>query len=102
LGSKGDLREYHVSPEDVGMTRQSRDAVLGGDAEFNARLLRDTLAGKLTDAHADMVSLNAGAALLACERVKTLAEGVSLAQETLRAGRAVQTLESAAALSQLA
>ena len=102
LGSKGDLREFRVSPEDVGITRQGRDAVRGGDAAFNAVLLRDTLAGKLTDAHADMVSLNAGAALLACERVKTLAEGVSLAQETLRSGRAVQTLDAVAALSQTA
>jgi anthranilate phosphoribosyltransferase len=102
LGSKGDLREYRVTPEDVGLTRQSRDAVVGGDAAFNAGLLRDTLAGKLTDAHADMVSLNAGAALVACERVETLAEGVQLAQETLRSGRAMQTLEEAAALSQVA
>ncbi len=102
LGGKGDLREYRVTPEDVGLTRQSRDAVRGGDAAFNAGLLRETLAGKLTDAHADMVSLNAGAALLACERVQTLAEGVSLARETLRAGRGVQTLDAVAALSQQA
>jgi anthranilate phosphoribosyltransferase len=102
LGGKGDLREYRVTPEDVGLARQGRDAVRGGDAAFNAGLLRDTLAGKLADAHADMVSLNAGAALLACERVQTLAEGVSLAQETLRAGRAMQTLEAVAALSQQA
>ncbi len=102
LGSKGDLREFRLTPEDMGLTRQSRDAVRGGDAAFNAGLLRETLAGKLTDAHADMVSLNAGAALLACERVPTLAEGVALAQETLRSGRAVQTLEAVAALSQQA
>jgi anthranilate phosphoribosyltransferase len=102
LGSQGDLREYRVTPEDVGLTRRSRDAVHGGDAAFNAELLRDTLAGKLNDAHAEMVNLNAGAALLASERVGTLAEGVKLARETLRAGRAVQTLEAVAALSQAA
>jgi len=102
LGDKGDLREYRVTPEDVGLARQNRDAVRGGDAAFNAGLLRETLAGKLTDAHADMVSLNAGVALLACERVQTLEEGVKLAQDTLRSGRAVQTLDAAAALSQQA
>jgi anthranilate phosphoribosyltransferase len=102
MGSQGDLREYRVTPEDVGLARQSRDAVRGGDAAFNAELLRDVLSGKLADAHADMVGLNGGAALLACERVKTLAEGVTLARETLRAGRAVQTLEAVAALSQVA
>src|SRR5579885_2613965 len=102
LGSRGDLREYRVTPEDFGLTRQSREAVRGGDAAFNAQLLRDTLAGKLNDAHAEMVALNAGAALLASERVGTLADGVRLAQETLRSGRAVQTLEAVAALSQVA
>jgi anthranilate phosphoribosyltransferase len=102
LGREGDMRQYRVTPEDVGLLRQSRDAVRGGDAAFNAGLLRDTLAGRLNDAHADMVSLNAGAALLACERVRTLAEGVELAQATLRAGRAAQTLEAVAALSQVA
>ncbi len=102
LGSKGDLREYRVTPEDLGLTRQSREAVRGGDAAFNAELLRETLAGRLNDAHADMVSLNAGAALLASERVNTLAEGVRLARETLRAGRATRTLEAVAALSHVA
>ncbi len=102
LGSRGDLREYRVTPEDVGMTRQDRETVRGGDAAFNAGLLRDTLAGRLNDARADMVSLNAGAALLASERVSTLADGVKLAQETLRAGRATETLEAVAALSQVA
>jgi len=102
LGSRGDLREYRVTPEDFGLARQSREAVRGGDAAFNAELLRDTLAGKLDDAHADMVSLNAGAALLASERVGSLADGVKLARETLRSGRAAQTLEAVAALSQIA
>ncbi len=102
LGAGGDLREYRVKPEDFGMARQEREAVRGGDAAFNAQVLRDTLAGRLNGAHTDMVSLNAGAALLASERVSTLAEGVKLARETLRAGQAVETLEAVASLSQVA
>jgi anthranilate phosphoribosyltransferase len=102
LGVEGGLREYRVKPEDFGIERQERDAVRGGDAAFNAQLLRDTLSGRLNDAHTDMVSLNAGAALLASERVSTLAEGVKLARETLRAGQAVETLEAVASLSQTA
>ncbi|HEY7123561.1 MAG TPA: anthranilate phosphoribosyltransferase, partial [Ktedonobacterales bacterium] len=102
LGGQGDLREYRITPEDMGMSRQSREAVRGGDAAFNASLLRETLAGTRSDAYADMVSLNAGAALLASERVGTLAEGVKLAHETLRSGRATQTLEAVAFLSQAA
>ena len=102
LGREGDLREYRITPEGVGLARKARDAVRGGDAAFNAQLLRDTLSGRLDDAHADMVSLNAGAALLACEQVKTLAEGVKLAHETLQAGKAIETLEAVASLSHAA
>jgi anthranilate phosphoribosyltransferase len=101
LGGKGDLREYRITPEEFGFARHSREAVRGGDAAFNANLLRETLSGSLSDAHAEMVSLNAGAALLASERVGTLAEGIKLARETLRAGRAIHTLEAVAALSQV-
>jgi anthranilate phosphoribosyltransferase len=102
LGGQGALREYRITPEDMGMSRQSREAVRGGDAAFNASLLRETLAGTRNDAYADMVSLNAGAALLASERVGTLVEGVKLARETLRSGRAMQALEAVASLSQVA
>jgi anthranilate phosphoribosyltransferase len=102
LGGKGDLREYRITPEDMGMSRQSREAVRGGDAALNANLLRETLSGKRSDAYADMVSLNAGAGLLASERVDTLAEGVKLARETIRSGRAIETLEAVATLSQVA
>ncbi len=99
---KGDLREYRITPEDMGLSRQSREAVRGGDAAFNANLLREILSGARSDAYADMVSLNAGAALLASERVDTLAEGVKLARQTIHSGRAIQTLEAVAALSQAA
>ena len=102
LGTEGGLREYYVKPEDFGITRQDREAVRGGDTAFNAQLLRDTLSGRVNDAHTDMVSLNAGAALLASERVGMLADGVNLARETLRSGRAVETLEAAASLSHAA
>jgi anthranilate phosphoribosyltransferase len=55
-------------------------------------LLRELLSSYIDTPATHMLCLNAGAALQACEQVDTLAEGVKLAQETLRAGKAQQKL----------
>ena len=99
--SKGrDVREYTITPEEVGLTRISDPkAVQGGDPAYNAVLLRELLSGKVKAPTADMVCLNAGAALLANEQVDSFSEGVRLARETLESGKAVQTLNNFIALS---
>lgn len=99
-GASGTLREYSVTPESVGCATAPREAVLGGDAQQNATLLRDLLAGKLDGAPEDIVALNAGAALYVTGRADTLADGVREARSGLRAGRGVATLETLAATTQ--
>lgn len=96
-----EMREYTVTPEEVGLTRISDPrAVQGGDPAYNAVLLRELLSGKVDGPTADMVCLNAGAALLANEQVDTFSEGVRLARETLKSGKAAQTLNNFIDLSQ--
>jgi anthranilate phosphoribosyltransferase len=46
-----------------------------------------------------VVLANAAAALLAAERVRTLAEGVTVAAEAIASGRACRVLETLAAVS---
>ena len=99
-GASGDVVEYQVTPESVGLAEHPREALRGGDAQFNAALLRRTLSGEQTGATADMVALNAGAALYVSGRAATIAEGVRQAQDGLRAGRAIPTLDALAATSQ--
>jgi anthranilate phosphoribosyltransferase len=93
-GQEGDLLEYAVTPEEVGMTARPREAVQGGDAERNALLLRDVLSGQMTGAPAEMVALNAGAALYIAGQAESISDGARLAGEGLRAGRAIPTLEA--------
>src|SRR5437868_2370378 len=74
------LREYAITPEDVGMARiADRQAFQGGDPAYNAALLKDLLRGQTQSPAADMLCLNTGAALLANELVSSLKEGVKLA-----------------------
>src|SRR5437016_243943 len=61
-----ELREYIITPEDVGLNRVSdRQPFQGGDPAYNARLLRDLLNEYTESPASDMICLNGGAALLA-------------------------------------
>jgi len=96
-----ELREYSITPEQVGLSRASDPLALqGGDPAYNANLLRDLLDGNANGPAADMLCLNAGAALLASEQVESLADGVKLARSTLREGKARQRLADVIACSQ--
>ena len=96
------LREYTITPEEVGLTRVSdRKAFQGGDPVYNARMLKDLLSGQNDSPAADMLCLNAGAALFANEQVPSLSDGVKLARETLREGKAGRKLEDVIACSQM-
>ncbi|HZU68850.1 MAG TPA: anthranilate phosphoribosyltransferase [Ktedonobacteraceae bacterium] len=88
-----ELREYTLTPEDVGLTRVTdRQPFQGGDPAYNAEMLRNLLSGESNGPAADMLCLNAGAALLANEKVASLPDGVKLARETLRTGKAKHKL----------
>src|SRR2546426_1048666 len=96
-----ELREYSITPEDVGLTSiTDRQPFQGGDPAYNAALLRDLLSGTASGPAVDMLCLNAGAALFANEQAASLSDGVKLARATLRAGQARRKLEDVIACSQ--
>jgi anthranilate phosphoribosyltransferase len=89
-----DLREYTITPEEVGLTSISdKQALQGGDPAYNASLLKELLSEDASGPATDMLYLNAGAALFANDQVGSLAEGVRLARATLREGKARQKLD---------
>ncbi len=95
-----EMREYTITPEDVGLTRVSnRQALQGGDPAYNATLLRQLLSEQDAGPATDMLCLNAGAALFANEQVDSLIEGIKLARATLRAGKAKRKLDEVIACS---
>ena len=94
------LREYIITPEEVGLPRASdRQSIQGGDPTHNAVMLRELLSAYIDTPATHMLCLNAGAALLACDLVSSLPEGVKLAQATLREGKAKRKLAEVIACS---
>lgn len=97
-----ELREYTITPERVGLTTiTDRQPFQGGDPAHNAALLRELLSDYIDTPASDMLCLNAGAALLANERVSSLSDGIKLAQSTLREGKAKRKLADVIASTQV-
>jgi anthranilate phosphoribosyltransferase len=80
-------------PEDFGLKLYEKHALVGGGMEENTQCFRNVLAGHADGAVTDAVILNAAATLWCAAVVDTVHDGVSLAQETLRSGRAEQKLK---------
>lgn len=94
----GQVHTYVFHPEDVGIARQSLDAIrVNGPAE-SAAMIREVFAGGQGPA-ADMVILNSGAALYAADVASTLMEGVDLARQVLADGSAAKKVEALAKLT---
>ncbi|ALM51796.1 anthranilate phosphoribosyltransferase [Halomonas huangheensis] len=75
----GEIHRYTLTPEDVGIERQSLDSLKVRTAEDSLRLVQQALVGE--GPAADIVALNAGAALYAADVATSLKEGVMMAQD---------------------
>ena len=91
-GKAGRLTSYVVEPRDFGFQRARPKDLAGGDAEENARIIRDVLSGR-EGPRQQLVQLNAAPALVACGKAATLQDGVTLAQTFIRSGAAMDKLE---------
>jgi anthranilate phosphoribosyltransferase len=94
----GYVRTYDLDASDLGLRPASPDDLRGGEAEENARLLRQVLNGQDTGPRRDVVLLNAAAALAA--QHGDLALGLREAAQSIDSGAALSRLENLAAFSQ--
>ncbi|CEP35518.1 MULTISPECIES: anthranilate phosphoribosyltransferase [unclassified Halomonas] len=76
---EGEITQYTITPEALGIERQSLATLKANSAEDSLRLVKAALSGE--GAAADMVALNAGAALYCAGVADTLKEGVMVAQD---------------------
>ena len=93
---KGEISEYRVQPEDFGITSQSLIGLQVEDAQQSLALIRDALGKRRTEngrKAADMIALNAGAALYASDHAQNLSDGVHMAQDAIQGGLAWDKFE---------
>lgn len=87
----GELSERTLVPEDFGIDRCDLEAIRGGTADDNARAVLSILRGGAHPAR-DAIVLNAAAAYVVATDAP-LREAASLADDALRSGAALETLE---------
>jgi anthranilate phosphoribosyltransferase len=90
----GEVATYELDPRELGFKGAHISDLLGGDPATNARILRGILSGELDSAKRDVTLLNAGAALLAANKTGSLADGIKLADETIKSGAALRKLDA--------
>ena len=95
----GEVRTFHVTPEDFGLVRANLSDIRGGDAPTNAAVTRRVLGGE-TGPHRDVVLLNASAALVAAGLACDLAEGIERGARSIDSGAAAERLDRLIAVSQ--
>ena len=100
----GEVTQVRVQPEDFGLTSAPIESLRGGDAAFNAQVVRDVLGGA-EGAPRDAVVLNAGLALAlwaqhesgvlfggAADVTTAIAAGVKRARTAIDSGAAMHAL----------
>ena len=89
----GDIKEFTISPDDLGLATASINDLRGGTPEENAESLRAVLAGA-QGPYRDIVIFNAAAALVGGGHAATLREGADRASESIGSGSATNALEN--------
>lgn len=91
----GQVTEYLLTPEDVGLKTQSLTGLSVDNVADSLARLQDTLDKRqLADAQkaADMIALNAGAALYVSGLASNIKQGVTMAEDAIYSGLALEKL----------
>ncbi len=87
----GKTHRFEIDPSAFGMPYATPKALEGGDAAFNAEVMKHILAG-VQGAGRDIVLLNSAAALWVAGKVESIADGLGVAAKTIDDGKATATL----------
>lgn len=86
------LHEETIDGADFGFKRVTLDCLQAQSIEHSARIILDIFAGNPSP-HSDMVTLSAGAAIVVAGACEELGQGIELARDAIRTGKAKSTLD---------
>lgn len=99
----GEIREYTIKPEDFGIQSKSLIGLSVASAEDSLLLIKDALGnrrGQYAEKAADIITLNAGAAIYVSGVVDTFADGVEMARDAIGSSLAGEKIRELAAFTQ--
>ncbi|QSB55908.1 anthranilate phosphoribosyltransferase [Acinetobacter calcoaceticus] len=91
----GEVTEWTLNPEDVGIEAQTLSGLVVADAAASLKLIKDALGKNKSDIGekaANMIALNAGAGIYVSGITKTYAQAVTFAQDIIYGGQALEKM----------
>ena len=89
----GIIRELEIDAQEYGIKKVPLKAIVGGDAQQNAQILHNIFNSTATDAQRDIVMINTASALMVDGLVRDIQDGLEMADEAIRSGKAKEKLE---------
>jgi anthranilate phosphoribosyltransferase len=96
---EGKIDTFHITPEEYGFNRAEPKEIEGGNAQENARIIREILGGEKGPKR-NMVLLNAAAAFVAARLDENLERGLGRAGEAIDSGQAKKKLDDVISFTQ--
>lgn len=90
--SPGGIKEYEITPADLGADEAMLDGLRGGEPEDNAAIIRRVLYGEL-GAPRNATVLNAAGAIYVAGKAASLGDAAEMAVESIHSGAAAEVLE---------
>ena len=87
LKANGDIISYELNVADFNFNQQYNITdILGGNPQENKVITENILQGKASNAHTDLIAVNAGALLYLSGKVNNLVEGYKTAKQQILSG----------------
>jgi len=95
----GKLEEFEINPEEYGLKLAPLEAIAGGDACENAKIMFNIFDNAATDAQRDIVLLNTAASLMVDGLARDIQDGLEMGREALANARAKKKLKQIVEIS---
>lgn len=99
----GEIKEFVILPEDLGIKRQVLSGLEVNSPQESLALIQDALGKRETDAGkkaADLLALNAGAAIYVAGVATSFQDGVSMAEDAIYLGAALEKMKELVSFSE--
>jgi len=95
----GDIKQYEIDPQSYGLKLAPLEAIAGGDARENAKIMFNIFDNAATEAQRDIVLLNTAASLMVDGLARDIQDGLEMGREALANARAKKKLKQIVEIS---
>jgi len=95
----GKVEEFEIDPQNYGLTLAPLEAIAGGDAKENAKIMYNIFDNNATDAQRDIVLINTAASLMVDGLARDMQDGFEMAKEALANARPKKKLKQIVEIS---